>query len=222
MSVSDIVTHISRDFLYYECVFHPAIDVHFHDLLLRDPPLQNSPQRGRFVAGTCLIQCASQAAISCLWLVLWKHRVIGEDAVRIGVVPQQGVFILVGAWAEVGVLCYSSHYSAGEQVRWRSVLWLHLQESSKQRWIVLPFIATTVQSAVYTDMCWKIQNWLVIRLTQGNMGPSVRDYECALCVLWSGCVCFSSVCLYCWVTGSASKSPAEYKGGLKEEQPASE
>lgn len=43
-----------------------------------------------------------------------------------------------------------------------------------------------------------------------------------LCVSWSGCGCMSSVCLYCWVTGSASESRAEHTGGLKEEQPTSE
>lgn len=42
----------------------------------------------------------------------------------------------------------------------------------------------------------KIKSLLIVRLTQGNMSPSVRDYECVICVSWGG-VFVSSVCLYC-------------------------
>lgn len=56
---------------------------------------------------------------------------------------------------------------------------------------------------------WQIKSLVIDRLTKHNVRSSVRDYECVNCVSWSGCGCVSSVCLYCWVTGSASKSPAE-------------
>lgn len=94
---------------------HPAVGVQLHDLLFCDPSLQNSSQRHGFIMGARLVQRWRWQPVFCLLFVVWKHRVVREDAVRVGVPSWWWcIVVIIWAWAQVRVLCCTGHLPTGE------------------------------------------------------------------------------------------------------------